>query len=246
VDTAPTREQAARILGVSAAAPDVEVKRAYRRLVRDHHPDAGGDPAAFQRLQRAYERLTVADPDAPPLVARGRPSRAPVPFIDETVVVDLGAIDWSTPPPEDGDPLSVDALARWLAPEPDAPLGAVRATSRAPGSRLNRVARHLATELTSTLSLATVTDDRGRELLGIGVTAATRRARRALEAIGAEDGWVRTRGSTTTSLRTTIGLSPDPRATAVRGVTRVVALLDHIEWPLHAWRAEVPGRSTLR
>jgi hypothetical protein len=29
----------------------------YRRLRSDHHPDRGGDPAAFQRIQRAFEQF---------------------------------------------------------------------------------------------------------------------------------------------------------------------------------------------
>lgn len=33
----------------------------YRRLRSDHHPDRGGDPAAFQRIQRAYEQFNEAN-----------------------------------------------------------------------------------------------------------------------------------------------------------------------------------------
>jgi hypothetical protein len=31
------------------------VKEAYRRLANQHHPDKGGDPEVFMRVQRAYE-----------------------------------------------------------------------------------------------------------------------------------------------------------------------------------------------
>ena len=45
-------------LGVSARASDVEIRRAYRNLVTKTHPDRGGDPAAFKRIQQAYEILS--------------------------------------------------------------------------------------------------------------------------------------------------------------------------------------------
>jgi curved DNA-binding protein CbpA len=68
-----TRQEASRLLGVPTTASDQVIKQAYRRLVREHHPDRGGDPGAFDRLQRAYERLVAADTPAAPSVARGRP-----------------------------------------------------------------------------------------------------------------------------------------------------------------------------
>ncbi|MBA2303046.1 MAG: DnaJ domain-containing protein, partial [Acidobacteria bacterium] len=88
-------QEAARALGVAVTADPDACKRAYRRLALEHHPDVGGDPDRFQLLQRAYERL-VAEHDGPrpPSVARGTPSRPPVPFVDETEVADLGSIDW--------------------------------------------------------------------------------------------------------------------------------------------------------
>lgn len=43
-----------RVLGVEPTASDVEIERAYRELVRRHHPDAGGDRAEFERVAEAY------------------------------------------------------------------------------------------------------------------------------------------------------------------------------------------------
>ena len=45
------------ILGVLKSATWDEIKKAYRKLVMQHHPDRGGDPAAFRKVQGAYEIL---------------------------------------------------------------------------------------------------------------------------------------------------------------------------------------------
>ena len=45
-------------LDVTSTASDVEIRRAYRNLVTKTHPDRGGDPVAFKRIQQAYEVLS--------------------------------------------------------------------------------------------------------------------------------------------------------------------------------------------
>lgn len=45
------------ILGVRRDATDDQVKAAYRRRAKATHPDSGGDPDAFSRVQKAYELL---------------------------------------------------------------------------------------------------------------------------------------------------------------------------------------------
>lgn len=45
-------------LGVNENANPDEIKRAYRKLANQHHPDRGGDTAKFQEIQRAYETLS--------------------------------------------------------------------------------------------------------------------------------------------------------------------------------------------
>lgn len=42
------------ILGVARTATDDEIKRAFRRLASQHHPDKGGDTEKFQEIQEAY------------------------------------------------------------------------------------------------------------------------------------------------------------------------------------------------
>jgi len=44
-------------LGVSRTASADEIKRAFRKLASQHHPDKGGDTKKFQEIQAAYDTL---------------------------------------------------------------------------------------------------------------------------------------------------------------------------------------------
>ncbi len=66
------------VLGVRSTATQEELRRAYRRLARQTHPDTGGTAAAFQAVQEAWE--LVGDPDDRARYDRG-----------ESVVVDAVA-----------------------------------------------------------------------------------------------------------------------------------------------------------
>src|SRR4051812_20978795 len=60
------------VLGLARGATDNEIKRAYRRLARDLHPDVNPDPGAkerFQEVNRAYQALT--DPEKRRIVDLG-------------------------------------------------------------------------------------------------------------------------------------------------------------------------------
>ena len=49
------------ILQVSKSASPPEIKSAYRKLARIHHPDKGGDPNVFEAIARAYRTMLSMD-----------------------------------------------------------------------------------------------------------------------------------------------------------------------------------------
>jgi len=50
-----------KLLGVEKNATDNEIKKAYKKLALQHHPDRGGDPEKFKEIGKAYEVLQDAD-----------------------------------------------------------------------------------------------------------------------------------------------------------------------------------------
>ncbi|MEX0869774.1 MAG: J domain-containing protein [Nitriliruptoraceae bacterium] len=225
LDEIRTRNDALRELGVAPDATADEIKQVYRDLARRHHPDRGGDPATFRRVHAAYDVLS-STPAASPRMARGRPSRRAT--VDGT---DVGAVDWDAQM-QPGAPLTRDAFAAAVRNGQ-----AVRAVSRAPGSRLNRLAPHLAEDFSSQLTAAVGTDDRGRTAIHVDLTAANRAARRVLDRAECGDEWIRRRGSSTTRLRATVAAEDDLAAAAARAAGRLTTLLGQLHWPLHQWRA---------
>ena len=45
-------------LGVPRTANQDDIKRAFRKLASQHHPDKGGDTQRFQEIQEAYAVLS--------------------------------------------------------------------------------------------------------------------------------------------------------------------------------------------
>ena len=46
------------VLGVNKTASEDEIKKAFRKLARKHHPDAGGSEEKFKEINEAYEVLS--------------------------------------------------------------------------------------------------------------------------------------------------------------------------------------------
>ncbi|WP_398326598.1 DnaJ domain-containing protein [Vulcanococcus sp.] len=71
-----------QVLGVAASASAAEIKAAYRALVKQHHPDAGGDEHRILELNAAWEvlgdaeRRTAHDRAHPPAAAGSARSAA--------------------------------------------------------------------------------------------------------------------------------------------------------------------------
>ena len=53
----PRRMEAYRVLGLRWGASRDAIKKAHRRLVKQHHPDMGGEAEAFRRINDAYQLL---------------------------------------------------------------------------------------------------------------------------------------------------------------------------------------------
>jgi curved DNA-binding protein CbpA len=211
------RDEALAVLGLPADAGPDAVRRRFRALARERHPDRGGDPAAFAELDRAYAALRDLPAPARPGVARGRPSRTPS-------APAVGA---------DGD---AEILAAALRARRDPATGAalVRLISVAPGARRNRLAAALPEGTLSVLALRV-----GGAGTEARLTVRARAARRAVAAL-ALDGpdlgapWTRRRGDAAIELRCT------PRADAgVEGVVGPAArLLSALGWPVADWVPE--------
>ena len=63
-----------QILGVDRRATPDQVKKAYRKLASQHHPDKGGDTQRFQEIQAAYDQIISGQADQPRQFHWGRNS----------------------------------------------------------------------------------------------------------------------------------------------------------------------------
>lgn len=59
------------VLGVAASASDEQLKRAFRKAMRQTHPDVGGDPQKFVAVQMAWERIGTIEKRAAYDAGRG-------------------------------------------------------------------------------------------------------------------------------------------------------------------------------
>ena len=46
-----------KILGLDENLTDMEIKRRYRELIKQYHPDNGGDVKEFIKIKKAFEKI---------------------------------------------------------------------------------------------------------------------------------------------------------------------------------------------
>ena len=89
------RERALRTLGLEKGAQPADINRAYRELIRQAHPDAGGSTSVAARITEAYHWLQRAG-SSPPPPPKPSPPKSAAPFearTDDSLVLHLLAGD---------------------------------------------------------------------------------------------------------------------------------------------------------
>lgn len=92
------------ILGLNEGASHEEVKKSYRRLAMKYHPDRGGDPEEFKKIQSAYDYLEKIGDHVELRTRTPRPdhSFSVSDFFNNIVknavrdlpIIDLGTVSW--------------------------------------------------------------------------------------------------------------------------------------------------------
>jgi len=111
------------VLGVDPDADEDEIERAYRRRVKEAHPDQGGSTEAFREVRAAYERL-VNDDYEPRRATQPEPEPEPDPDpspAEATAAARESGTDEPTPVDATVEYLDYEVLADrgWSIRDPD-------------------------------------------------------------------------------------------------------------------------------
>lgn len=233
-------QEALDVLGLRGPVDAATVKRAYRRLARELHPDAGGDAEEFHRVRTAFE--AIGDGTA---TARGPAPQEHVASVEQRwweahgawhdAPVDRSGVDLTRePPPQGATRVDLHLLASLLAG--DEPISPVRLHSRAPGSRLHHIITWLQPDLLAQVSILPAgTGPRPGHDIEVAVRCAGGKGRRLLAGATTPGGWTRSRGSESVRMERRLRPCRDVRDTAVRLAREVEDALEAVEWPLGEW-----------
>lgn len=225
-----TVAEAREILAVDGNTTVRGLRRRYRALARERHPDTGGDPDAFRELQQAYEvmRRYLGEDPARDVIRRGaagyvRPTRPPP--------VDPDEVDWEEVGGA-GARLTRDRLAVRAAR--GSPVAPTVARSRGPRSPLNWLVPVLSADFSSSLTVRPGSPEEAEVVLRV---AQGRMRGRLLDA-AVPARWIRTRENRVVTARRGVPTGDDPRVNALRAADVALDLLDLLGWPSSAWRLE--------
>jgi curved DNA-binding protein CbpA len=236
-----THDRARVVLSVGRHATPDEIRRAYRRAARTHHPDAGGDADTFRDVVAAADLLldrAAREPDVDASPSTGRrayPSTADATSDPATDRVDTSLLDGAEAPGHhqrwSRAGVAAAVLGAFDTSGPDHIAGA----SRRPGSLLNRFAHHLSDDL---LSRWEVTGARHRGVAGRDLEVVATfppGARRRVDRSRLPSGWSTTRNPAGTVTSHVVRPASTPAETAVRVANVVDELCTAIGWPLPDW-----------
>ena len=88
------------VLGVEPDADEATVVRAYRRRVKETHPDQGGSTAAFKRVQDAYAAIEAGEADQT--------------TVPDAADIDTEGVDTEAADPEPTEPQTDGARVEYL------------------------------------------------------------------------------------------------------------------------------------
>lgn len=233
-------DEALEVLGLREPADAEAAKRAYRRLARELHPDAGGDADQFHRVRTAFETLGAGAGASAGPTPQERVASVDARWWDNhgswhDVPVDRTGVELDrTVPGGTAVRVDLDLLASALAGGD--PVRPVQLHSRAPGSWLHRFISWLQPDLLARVAIAPAA---GGPRPGHDVDAMVRsaggRGRRLLAGAATPGSWTRTRGSDTVRLERRFRPSRNPDDTAVRIAREVRDALAAVGWPLGEW-----------